>query len=159
LDNRPTQALEAKPQSPMNPSISVIIHTGNGAGPTERLLDSFIATNTHDPVELIVVHRSIPKKIAGVVAGFATRAFIRQVQADPDDSFGVACAAAASRAMSSHLLFLSDTSIFNQDVLPRVLPKLLESHDTLVGLQFMPTPNICRRKGDGRLCGSIIRVT
>ena len=59
--------------------ISIIILTLNGVKHLERLPETFLETNTHAPVELIIIDHGSTDKTSEVVSLYATRAFIRLI--------------------------------------------------------------------------------
>jgi hypothetical protein len=56
--------------------ISIIILTQNKAKHLERLLETFFDTNTHAPVEFIIIDHGSTDNTSAVVYSYATKAFI-----------------------------------------------------------------------------------
>lgn len=147
--------------------ISVIILSLNGADLLERLLASFLATNSHQPVELIIVDHSKlddpTDRTAAVIASHRANAH-RQAQAKAqaaskhrrtgtsttaiwhlrrgrNDSFSNSCNLAAALASYPHLLFLNNDICYTADALPPALQALQQPAVGAVGIRLDDDPD------------------
>ncbi len=120
--------------------ISIIILTLNGAKHLERLLETFFETNTHAPVELIIIDHGSTDKTSEVVSLYATRAFIRLINRGRNYSFASSCNLGASKARHPHLLFLNNDIIYTSDVIPAAMARLADPTIGAVGVRLDDDP-------------------
>ncbi|MFZ2630257.1 MAG: glycosyltransferase [Desulfosalsimonadaceae bacterium] len=104
--------------------VSIIILTQNGARCLEHLLDGFFRTNTHSPVEIIIIDNGSTDNTSEVVSRFSTRGFIRLVMRENNDSFAGSANLGAEKARYPYLFFLKNDTIYSSDLLPAALTKL-----------------------------------
>ncbi|MEA2085012.1 MAG: glycosyltransferase, partial [Thermodesulfobacteriota bacterium] len=121
--------------------ISIIILTLNGAKHLERLLETFFESNTHAPVELIIIDHGSSDKTSEVVSLYATRAFIRLINRGRNYSFASSCNLGASKARHPHLLFLNNDIIYTSDVLPPAMARLADPTIGAVGVRLDDDPD------------------
>lgn len=136
--------------------VSVIILTLNGADLLERLLASFLATNSHQPVELIIVDHGVlddpEDRTAAVIAHHQARQ--PQTSAKPlsqtplwhlrrgrNHSFSDSCNLAAARARYPRLLFLNNDILYTADALPAALHRLQDPSIGAVGVRLDDDPS------------------
>ncbi|MFM8444043.1 MAG: glycosyltransferase [Methylococcus sp.] len=120
--------------------VSIIILTLNGASMLDRLLKSFFRTNTHQPVELIVVdHGSVSDPAdhtPSVIAHYQGLGELCHIQRGANYSFSASCNLAAKWARYPNLLFLNNDIIYSTDALPSALQKLEEPGMGIVGIRL-----------------------
>ncbi|MEA1051639.1 glycosyltransferase [Lamprobacter modestohalophilus] len=133
--------------------VSVIILSLRGAELLERLLSSFFANNSHQPVELIIVDHGDPND-----ADDRTAAVLVRVQAQhrtdhrsgPDlwhlprernHSFSDSCNLAAALARYPNLLFLNNDIVYSADPLPTALQRLQDHSIGAVGIRLDDDPD------------------
>jgi GT2 family glycosyltransferase len=122
------------------PGVSIIILSRDGAQHLERLLETFFQTNTHQPVELIIIDHGSTDKTSEVVSLYATRAFIRLINRGRNHSFASSCNLGASKARHPHLLFLNNDIIYTSDVLPTAADRLADPTIGAVGVRLDDAP-------------------
>lgn len=116
--------------------ISIIILTLNGTKHLERLLETFFETNSHAPVELIIIDHGSTDKTSDIVSLYATRAFIRLINRGRNHSFASSCNLGACKARHPHLLFLNNDIIYTSDVLPVAIARLADPTIGAVGVRL-----------------------
>lgn len=116
--------------------VSIIILTRNGAQHLERLLESFFETNTHAPVELIIIDHASEDNTDHVVDRYATNSFVRYVKREKNYSFSESNNFAAKKARYPYLLFLNNDIIYTSDVLWQALEKLRDPDIGVVGIRL-----------------------
>lgn len=121
--------------------ISIIILTLNGAKHLERLLETFFETNTHAPVELIIIDHGSTDKTSEIVSLYATRTFIRLINRGRNHSFASSCNLGASKARHPHLLFLNNDIIYTSDVLPPAMARLADPTIGALGVRLDDDPD------------------
>ena len=121
--------------------ISIIILTLNGAKHLKHLLETFFKTNTHAPVELIIIDHGSTDKTSEVVFLYAARAFIRLINRGRNYSFASSCNLGASKAGHPNLLFLNNDIIYTSDVLPVAMAKLADPTIGAVGVRLDDDPD------------------
>jgi GT2 family glycosyltransferase/glycosyltransferase involved in cell wall biosynthesis len=124
----------------MQSGVSIIILTHNGAHHMERLLDSFLKTNTFKPVELIIIDHDSRDHTEAVVGRYHTKAFIRYIKMDQNQSFAISCNFGARKARYANLLFLNNDIIYTADVLPAAVEKLKDPAIGAVGVRLDDDP-------------------
>ena len=119
--------------------VSIIILTKDASGHLDNLLSSFFATNTHSPVELIIVdhssaqitnnnsqitetHNKSQLTTRDVVSKYITKGFIRHIRRNKNYTFSESCNYGAAKARHPYLLFLNDNIIYTEDVLGKTGP-------------------------------------
>lgn len=120
--------------------VSIIILTHNGAGHLERLLDTFSRTNTHHPVELIIIDHGSTDNTAEVVAGHESKLEIRHINRHQNYSFSSSCNFGAALATHPNLLFLNNDIIYTSDMLPHALAKLNDPSIGAIGVRLDDDP-------------------
>ncbi|MBK1654662.1 hypothetical protein CKO29_08075 [Allochromatium vinosum] len=125
--------------------VSIIILTLNGAALLDRLLRSFVAMNTHRPVELIVVdHGALDDpgdQTAAVIERYRAVCELWYVRRGANHSFSASCNFGAEWARYPNLLFLNNDIIYSADALPAALAKLAEPDIGCVGIRLDDDPD------------------
>jgi glycosyltransferase involved in cell wall biosynthesis len=99
------------------PCISLVILARNRAHHLERLLDTFLAVNTHVPFELIIVDQGKTDNIDEVLSRYYKKTFIRLIKTGGKHSPAYLWNIGARKARYPFLLFLQDNVIYASDVL------------------------------------------
>ena len=124
--------------------VSVIILTLNGAALLDRLLRSFVATNTQRPVELIVVdHGALDDpsdETAAVIERYRAVCELWHLRRGANHSFSASCNFGAEWARYPNLLFLNNDIVYSADALPAALAKLAEPEIGCVGVRLDDDP-------------------
>jgi GT2 family glycosyltransferase len=118
-----TKAPDIKHQKTEN-AVSIIILTRNAAQHLDNCLNSFIKTNTHNPVELIIIDHASTDNTADVVAKYKNKSDIQYIRRDRNYTFSESCNFGATRASHPCLLFLNNDIIYTDDVLGKALETL-----------------------------------
>jgi len=125
--------------------VSIIILTLNGAALLDRLLHAFFRTNTHRPVELIVVDHGVLGDPADptpdIIARYQEYGELCYIQRGANHSFSASCNLAAKWARYPNLLFLNNDIIYSADALPSALQKLDEPDIGIVGIRLDDDPD------------------
>ncbi|MBC2695555.1 MAG: glycosyltransferase [Desulfobacteraceae bacterium] len=116
--------------------VSIIILTCNGAQHLERLLGTFFQTNTHRPVELIIIDHGSMDNTSEVISRYESRSFIRLINRGSNYSFASSCNLGASNSSYPCLLFLNNDIIYTSDVLPTAMAWLADSIIGAVGVRL-----------------------
>nr|WP_245232304.1 glycosyltransferase [Thiorhodococcus minor] len=148
------RALQQAPPSERK-GVSVIILSLNGAELLGRLLVSFLATNSHQPVELIIVdhgalddpedqtaaviarHQAPSSQPAPQAAGPTPIWHLRRGR---NHSFSDSCNLAAALARYPNLLFLNNDIRYTADALPAALHRLQDPSIGAVGIRLDDDP-------------------
>jgi glycosyltransferase involved in cell wall biosynthesis len=121
--------------------ISVILLTQNNEGPVQRLLDQFLATNTHHPVEFIVIDHGSTDRTVEIISRYAARAFFRTIKRGPDHTPAASYNLGANRAQHPNLLFMDSNMIYTADILPTAIAKLEDATIGAVGVRLDDDPD------------------
>lgn len=125
--------------------VSIIILTLNGSTLLNRLLETFFHTNTHQPVELIIVdHGSVgdpADQTPSIIANYRGFGELCHIQRGANYSFSASCNLAAQWARFPNLLFLNNDIIYSSDALPAAVQKLDEPDIGIVGLRLDDDPD------------------
>ena len=106
----------------MNESgISIIIPTQDSEKFLLRFLSNFFKINSYQTVEFIIIDHASKDQTRKIVTQFATKAFIRVIQLNSQQSILEGFNKAAIRARYPHLLFLSCGINYTDDVLPAAM--------------------------------------
>ena len=114
--------------------VSVIIVTHNSEKELDQLLAAFLQTNTHKPIEIIVVDHSSNNNTAAVIDQYAIKVFIRMIQREGTYPLSSVITGVIQKAVYNNLLFISTDMVYAVDVLPRAVTKLLEAGIDSVGI-------------------------
>ncbi|EIC23723.1 glycosyltransferase [Thiorhodovibrio frisius] len=129
--------------------VSVIILSLKGAALLDRLLTSFLATNRHQPVELIIVdHGALDDPEDQTAAVIARHQSPQATSPTPiwhlrrgrNHSFSASCNLAAALARYPHLLFLNNDIRYTADALPAALQRLQDPSIGAVGIRLDDDP-------------------
>ncbi|WP_200334452.1 glycosyltransferase [Thiocystis violacea] len=125
--------------------VSIIILTLNGAALLARLLKTFFATNTHRPVELIIIDHDAcgdpSDDTEAVIGRYRDQGDIWYIQRGANYSFSASCNLAADWARYPKLLFLNNDIIYTADALPIALRKLADPDIGIVGIRLDDDPD------------------
>ena len=125
--------------------VSIIILTLNAATLLDRLLRTFFATNTHRPVELLVVdhgHLDDPNdRTTDVIAGYRHQGDLWHIRRGANHSFSASCNLAAAWARYPNLLLLNNDIVYCADALPPALAKLADPDIGAVGIRLDDDPD------------------
>jgi GT2 family glycosyltransferase/glycosyltransferase involved in cell wall biosynthesis len=122
--------LPSKPNAPdtkhqkTDNAVSIIILTRNAAQHLDNCLNSFIKTNTHNPVELIIIDHASTDNTADVVAKYRNKGDIQYIHRDRNYTFSESCNFGATRARHPYLLFLNNDIHYTDDVLGKAVETL-----------------------------------
>jgi GT2 family glycosyltransferase/glycosyltransferase involved in cell wall biosynthesis len=140
--------LQSKPKAPdikhqvTENAVSIIILTRNAAQHLDNCLNSFIKTNTHNPVELIVIDHASTDNTADVVAKYKKKGDIQYIRRDRNYTFSESCNFGATNARHPYLLFLNNDIIYTADVLPRAIEHIIQNPQTgAVGFRLDDDPS------------------
>jgi len=111
----------------METGISIITLTQNGAQHLDRLLSTFVQTNTYAPVEWIIIDHNSTDDTDVVVEKYALNTFIRKIKRARNHSFSASCNYGASKARYPYLLFINNDILYTADVLPKAVAILDQS--------------------------------
>jgi glycosyltransferase involved in cell wall biosynthesis len=127
--------------------VSIIILTLNAAHHLDRLLSTFLNTNTHKPVELIIIDHGSSDNTAATVSRYIDQGVIRLVSRGRNYSFSESCNLGAELARYSNLLFLNNDIVYTKDILLRVV-EVLEKDEQIgaVDVQLGDRTLILHRK-------------
>jgi GT2 family glycosyltransferase/glycosyltransferase involved in cell wall biosynthesis len=117
------KAPDTKHQKTEN-AVSIIILTRNGAQHLDNCLHSFIKTNTHNPVELIIIDHASTDNVADIVAKHKNKGDIQYIRRDRNYTFSESCNFGATRARHPYLLFLNNDIIYTDDILGKAVETL-----------------------------------
>ncbi len=124
-----------------NNGVSLIILTLNAARHLDKLLNTFFATNTHQPVELIIVDHASTDQTAEIVAKHESNGDVRYIRRLQNNTFSESCNFGAEKAKHPHLLFLNNDIIYTADSLPMALATLEENLEIgAVGIRLDDDP-------------------
>ncbi len=100
------------------------------------LLVSFFKHNNYYPLEFIIVVRKLNNKSSEIIREFSCRAFFMTLEVEPNLKY-IACANyAARRAVYPNLLFIDETVLYNEDVLPLAVKVLDDPFIGAVGVRL-----------------------
>ena len=117
--------------------LSVIILTRDAAPLLNRLLTTFLASNTYQPFELIVIdHGTSDDGTSAVIARHQAQAEIWHIHRHQNFSFAASGNFAASLARYPHLLFLNNDIVCTSDVLPAAMQRLSAPGIGAVGVRL-----------------------
>lgn len=139
---------------PQRQGVSVIILSLKGAELLDRLLSSFLATNSQQPVELIIVDHGALDDPEDQTAAVIARYQAQQAEQDPspqptpiwhlrrgrNHSFSASCNLAAALARYPNLLFLNNDIRYTADALPAALQRLQDPSIGAVGIRLDDDP-------------------
>ncbi|WPL15266.1 N-acetylglucosaminyl-diphospho-decaprenol L-rhamnosyltransferase [Thiorhodovibrio winogradskyi] len=138
----PRALLSAEPSA--RDGVSIIILSLRGAALLERLLSSFLATNSQQPVELIIVDHGDPHDAAdptaAVLARYQAQLDLWHLPRGRNYSFSDSCNLAAGLARYPTLLFLNNDIHYSADALPPALAQLRDPRCGLVGIRLDDDP-------------------
>ncbi|WP_323705787.1 glycosyltransferase [Thiorhodovibrio frisius] len=124
--------------------VSVIILSLRGAELLERLLGRFRATNSHQPVELIIIDHGDPHDpddpTAAVIARHRDALDLWHLPRGRNHSFSDSCNLGASLARYPYLLFLNNDILYTADALPPALAQLRDPRHGIVGIRLDDDP-------------------
>lgn len=121
----------------MNRGISIITVTRNSASSLDRFLASFLEVNTYSPVEVIILDQASGDNIQEVFTAYSSRLFMRKYRKSLDDSISALLNFGEQKAKYPYLLFVDQSFIFTDDVLPLALGVLTSRQATgAVGVQL-----------------------
>ena len=129
--------------------VSIIILSLRGAELLDRLLSGFFATNSHQPVELIIVDHGDPNDAEDHTAAVIARhQAANPAQADAlwhlprgrNHSFSDSCNLGAALARYPYLLFLNNDILYTSDALPAALQQLQDRRIGAVGIRLDDDP-------------------
>lgn len=110
----------------------------------ERLLSSFFANNSHQPVELIIVDHGDPNdaddQTAAVLARYQAKLDLWHLPRGRNHSFSDSCNLAAALARYPNLLFLNNDLVYTSDPLPAALQRLNDPRIGAVGIRLDDDP-------------------
>lgn len=138
----PRALINAEPRH--RQGVSIIILSLDGAELLQRLLQSFSAHNSHQPIELIIIdHSQAPEAQAetlGVLQRFQPQLPIWPLPRGQNYSFSDSCNLAAGLARYPNLLFLNNDIHYCVDAIPPALRRLADPHIGLVGIRIDDDP-------------------
>ena len=128
--------------------VSIIILTLNAAHHLDRLLSTFLNTNTHKPFELIIIDHGSSDNTAATVSRYIDQGVVRLVSRGRNYSFSESCNLGAELARYPHLLFLNNDIIYTSDVLPQALARLENNPGVgAVGVRLDDVPQDDKEQG------------
>jgi glycosyltransferase involved in cell wall biosynthesis len=110
-----------------NTGVSIIVYAQNEGLLIDRFLKTFFETNTHQPVEFIILGQGFTGRSEEDINQYATRAFIRHIKCSWNASIVASYNNAVKKTRYPYLLFLMDEYVFASDLLPYALDKLADS--------------------------------
>jgi len=120
--------------------VSIIILSLRGAELLERLLSSFLAHNSHQPVELIIVDHgdlnATDDPTAAVIGRYRAELDLWHLPRGRNHSFSDSCNLAAAFARYPNLLFLNNDIVYTSDALPAALQRLNDPRIGAVGIRL-----------------------
>ena len=120
--------------------VSVIILTHNAAQHLDNCLSSFFRTNTHQPVELIVIDHASTDNTAETVANYKNKGTIQYIQRDKNYTFSESCNLGVEKAKYSYLLFLNNDIVYVSNILPEAVLALADPQVGAVGVRLDDDP-------------------
>ncbi len=121
--------------------VSIIVTTHNSAPLLDRLLSTFLKTNTCQPVEILVIDNASTDHTQTIIDQYATQVFIRLIQSN--DAYPVSSIFdhAIPKAGYANLLFLSTGIVYHFDLLSDSIIKLHDNGFGAIGIPAGHMPN------------------
>lgn len=130
----------SEPAPGKNPRIALIVLNRNGAGMLKNLFDSFVAWNTYDNFEILVVDHGSTDNSEELCGAHALAPAIRWLGRGRNYSFSESNNFGARQSDAPLLAFVNNDIAFASDILPG-LERLLRDEDIgMAGIQLLDAP-------------------
>ncbi|MGD9971475.1 MAG: glycosyltransferase [Desulfatirhabdiaceae bacterium] len=121
--------------------VSIIVPTHNSAPLLDRLLSTFLKTNTCQPVEILVIDNASTDHTETVIDQYATQVFIRLIQSNDAYPVSRIFDHAIPKAGYANLLFLSTGIVYHFDLVSDSIIKLHDNGFGAIGIPAGHMPN------------------
>ena len=126
-----------KQKNPEKKSISIIILNRDGAKHLKNFFQSFLANNTYQNINFIVVDHGSSDDSIEILRSFKLKFPVEIILYDTNNSFSHSNNIAAKRSSSDYLLFLNNDIIFQQDPIPALVKQMNDTSIGVAGIRLL----------------------